>query len=136
MSGSDLTEQEHICKRCDIVFIVPEGKSYKNCEPCRNHLAEQKRNRPKYDSKIYRLCKNCKQVKGINSDFTMNIIKTSNMCLHCRDQPKVPKDPGIINLSRLLGSVTTSLNRIMEEDEVREVMEHIEQFLPEEEEVV
>lgn len=125
--------EELLCKRCKQSFQMPYGKSYKNCEPCRETLNLERRNKPKYNPNTQRICRCCKQVKEINSDFVMRIEKTSHTCGPCRELPKPPKEEKPLDVDRVLSNVARNLEKIIDNAEVIDVMGHIEQYIGEEE---
>lgn len=121
------------CKRCGEGFEVIGARNYVNCPPCRAILTEEKKNRPKYNPETHRICKTCKVVKPIDSDFMVRVEKKSTVCGECRNVPKV-KEEKPLDVNKLLATVEKNLAKILLGEEIDQVMSLVDQYLGEEEE--
>lgn len=121
--------EEVKCKKCKQPFNLPFGKTFKNCGECREAMTIERRNKPKYDPQTHRICRTCKEVKCINSDFLIKVEKKTNICAGCRDLPKPEKEEKEVDPNKVLSSVARTLEKLMLYEEVNEVMGYIIQRL-------
>lgn len=120
------------CKKCKKELIFEYGeKQFKNCKECRESINQLKKNKPKYDPNIQRICIKCHQVKNHNPDFLVRIEKKSNICSTCRGLPKPEKSEQEIDVDKLLNNVKKNLLKIMEPESVRNIMVEIENHFEE-----
>lgn len=117
--------EEILCKKCKQPFDLPFGKTFRNCVTCRETLTLERRAKPKYDPNTHRICRTCKAVKGIQSDFTQRVEKRSNICAECREVPKLEKEEKVLDANKVLSSVARTLEKLMIFEEVNDVMAFI-----------